>query len=371
MTTAAPALSETPRVSVVITVRDGEKYLDAAIRSICEQTFRSFELIVINDGSRDGTAALLDRHAAEDPRVRVFHRPPRGFAPALNEGCDLARAPLIARMDADDVSFPDRFERQVAFLDTHPEVSVLGSGYIRISPSGEQLGYSPRPTAHTDIVSALERHCVMAHPTVMMRSAAFREVGGYRAALRHTEDYDLWLRLSERMEMANLPDPVLYYRVHSGQMSSSNVIQTAISDLASVTSAHIRRTQGYDPVSGDEPVTREFLLQLGVTAATIDAAIAARFVRAGVLLSRGGHPRESLAALHEGNALLGGHPILRDALRIAYREAAHRDFGERRLMHGAANTVRALAADPRGAMVAIARRFSPGRPAGPAGAGPA
>jgi glycosyltransferase involved in cell wall biosynthesis len=346
-----------PLVSVVMTVRDGERFLDEALLSIRGQTMQRLELIVIDDGSTDATADILERHAADDRRVRPHRRPARGFAASLNEGCLLARGEYVARMDADDIAYPDRLQRQLEFLRAHPRIAVLGGGYVRISPTGEPVGQGGVPTTHEAIAEALQRVSCIVHPSVMMRTDAVRAIGGYRPALLHTEDYDLWLRMSERHEIANLAEPVLYYRLHPGQMSSSHIVQSAISHLAAQVAARVRRTAGEDPVRGDEPVSRELLTRLGVDAATIDAAIVQRFARAARLLRKAGADAEALAVLREGLRLSPGEPQLRAGIAAIHRSEARRHLRGRRIAGGAVAILRAAAADPGAAWSAVRRRL--------------
>ncbi len=181
----------TPRVSVVMPVRDGERFLREALDSTLAQTLDDLELIVVDDGSTDATPAILAEAAQRDSRVRVQRQEPGGLTVALNAGCALARAPLIARMDADDVMLPDRLERQVAYLDAHPDVALLGGGIVLVDETGREIDREPgRP--QLDFLVRNE----LTHATVMMRADAFRALGGYR--LDQSEDYDLWLRFDER-----------------------------------------------------------------------------------------------------------------------------------------------------------------------------
>jgi glycosyltransferase involved in cell wall biosynthesis len=161
------------RVSVVVPVRDGERFLLEAVQSVLAQTELDLELIVVDDGSTDTTRELLA--GLTDPRVRVLTQPPRGLTDALNAGCAEAAAPVIARMDADDVALPDRLERQLAFLDAHPDVALLGGGIVLVDEQGREFDREPAPAAP----SLAERNDLV-HGTVAMRTAALRDLGGYR-----------------------------------------------------------------------------------------------------------------------------------------------------------------------------------------------
>ena len=233
------------RVSVVMPVRNGERFLREAIDSTLAQTLADLELIVVDDGSTDSTPALLAEAAQRDPRVRVQRQEPGGLTVALNAGCALAQAPLIARMDADDVMLPDRLERQVAYLDGHPDVALLGSGIVLVDERGNEIDREPgRP--NLDFLVRNE----LTHATVMMRADAFRALGGYR--LDQSEDYDLWLRFDERYGVAALPEHVIRYRLHPGQFSVTALERQALGFLC-VREAAIRRRRGEpDPLAGVE-----------------------------------------------------------------------------------------------------------------------
>ena len=160
----------TPRVSVVLAVRDGAPWVGDAVRSILGQTLTELELVVVDDGSTDDTPQTLARFA--DARLRVARRTQLGLTRSLNEGVSLARAPLIARLDADDVAAPERLARQLAFLDAHPEIGLLGTGAIEIDATGREVGRVVPPAADADIRRALIRRNVFVHSSVVMRRQA-------------------------------------------------------------------------------------------------------------------------------------------------------------------------------------------------------
>jgi glycosyltransferase involved in cell wall biosynthesis len=210
----------TPAISVVMGVYNGMPFLDEAVKSILRQTFTDFECIAINDGSQDESGAVLDAYAATDSRLRVVHQENRGLVATLNRGIHEARAPLIARMDADDIAHPERFARQIAYLHAHPEIAVLGSAITVIDASGAALREIPYPMGAENIAKKMRHEgSYVAHPAVMMRREAVLAVGGYREAFRHAEDYDLWLRLLDRCSIDNLPESLLYYRQHGNNTS--------------------------------------------------------------------------------------------------------------------------------------------------------
>jgi len=218
-----------PRISVAMSVYNNARYLSHAIESILAQTFTDFEFLIVNDGSTDGSGAIIDRYAAGDTRIRAIHQPNAGLIVSLNRMIDEARAPLTARMDGDDIALPERFARQVAFLDAHPDIGVLGTGCTCIDEEG-------RPSSHKfdDVLTPeairddLKNGPPLCHPSVVMQRDAVRAVGGYHRAYKYCEDYDLWLRLSGHVRMANLPDRLLLYRQSQTQISNRHAYAQAI-----------------------------------------------------------------------------------------------------------------------------------------------
>lgn len=204
-----------PNVSVILPVWNGEAFLKPAIESILGQTLASLELIVIDDGSTDGSAAIAEEFASGDDRVRVLRRPHEGLSAALNAGIAAARGEYVARMDADDVSVPDRLQKQVAYLDAHPACVAAGAWIEVVDEAGRHLGLKTFVTTHDEISAALLRGISpIAHPTVVARRDALRAAGGYDGQRYPSEDLDLWFRLGERGELANLGEALLQHRRH-------------------------------------------------------------------------------------------------------------------------------------------------------------
>lgn len=200
---------------MLLPVWNGEAFLEPAIDSIVGQTFAALELIVIDDGSTDRSAAIAGKFASADPRVRVLRRPHEGLSPSLNAGIDAAQGEYVARMDADDVSVPDRLRKQVEFLDAHPSCVAAGAWIEVVDDAGRHLGVKTFVTTHDAIAAALLRGISpMAHPTIVARREALRDAGGYDAGRYPSEDLDLWFRLAERGELANLGEVLLRHRRH-------------------------------------------------------------------------------------------------------------------------------------------------------------
>jgi glycosyltransferase involved in cell wall biosynthesis len=210
-------MADAPLISVVMSVYNGERYVPEAVESILAQTFADFEFILIDDGSTDGSKALLQGYAKLDPRVRLISRPNEGLTKTLNEALGLARGEFVARMDADDVSLPMRFEKQAAFLHANPDCVCVGARVLRVDPYGSPLSESDHRLAHEEIDRQLMEEGLgwaITHPVAMMRRDAVATVGGYREQFSTSQDLDLWLRLAEVGRLANLPDVLLKYRYH-------------------------------------------------------------------------------------------------------------------------------------------------------------
>jgi glycosyltransferase involved in cell wall biosynthesis len=205
-----------PPLSVLMPVYNAEKFLAKALESILNQTFTDFEFIIINDGSADRSLQILQRHAQQDNRIRLINRENRGLVNTLNEGIQLAKSSYIARMDADDVSYRRRLQKQFTYLQSHPECVALGTKTQLIDEDGDPLILFSTYTTHNEIDQAhlQGKGGAIAHPAVMFRKEIVAAVGGYRAEFIHAEDLDLWLRMAEHGELCNLPELLLDYRQH-------------------------------------------------------------------------------------------------------------------------------------------------------------
>lgn len=262
-----------PLVSVIMPVHNPGRLLDAAIRSIRAQSMLDLELILVDDGSTDDSEQVLRRHAAADPRIAVIGIPHSGVATALNRGLAAARADLIARMDADDEAMPQRLEQQVAAMQARPEIAVLGSGMEMIDEAGRVVGQAVPESDPAAIREGLLQANYVAHPTVMMRRTVVLAAGGYRPVFTASEDYDLWLRLSEHHDLSNLPDLLLRYRGHGGQVTGRRWFLQRLEALAAQQSARLRRAGQPDPMAGYARIDARTLRALGVPRATILAAL--------------------------------------------------------------------------------------------------
>lgn len=232
-------------------VFNAARYLRTAVSSMLGQSFRDFELIAVNDGSTDRSGRILDEFAVLDGRVRVIHRPNTGIVGALNDGLGEARAPLIARMDADDIAEPERLAAQYRYLVLHDECVGVGSAVHLIDTSGHRVKRLFRPLVHEDILRALLAGDggAMIHPAVMLRAEAVDRVGRYLPDAQHVEDMDLFLRLAALGRLANLPEFLLRYRVHPTSVNFTRNAGRHAVKLAVIERAHGARGLRFDPAS--------------------------------------------------------------------------------------------------------------------------
>jgi len=214
-----------PAVSILIPTHNAERFIEETLVSIVSQTFGDFECIIVNDGSTDGTPEVIEKYLS-DSRFKLINLSKVGLCAALNRGLELTRAPLIARMDSDDVMLPERLAVQVAYMQAHPEVGGCASFYEMIDAQGQKLGDGRSPLTS---VEAIERHLqnggqlIYPNPTLMLRRSAMVALGGYRAEYFPCEDVDLSVRMLEaKQPIIVLPQYLLKFRMHPTSVSSSN-----------------------------------------------------------------------------------------------------------------------------------------------------
>ncbi len=210
-----------PAVSVLCCVHDGARFVERALRSVIDQTFGDFELIVVDDGSTDATPEILAGVADADQRVRLCRHAHSGLTASLNAGLQLARADLVARQDADDISLPHRFDQQARFLDKHPDHLVVGTCYSTIDEHGTVLQRRRPPLFDLAIRTRLLQANMLAHSSVMFRRDAILSLGGYDTAYATAQDYDLWCRVARHGKLANLWRIGLLRRQHAGSVSTT------------------------------------------------------------------------------------------------------------------------------------------------------
>ena len=216
-------MNDTPEISVLICAYNAQRYLAEALESVLGQTMRAYEVVVVDDGSTDQTARILADAAQADPRVRVISGPNQGISGAANTGLVQCRAPLVARMDSDDLAEPDRLEKQVAFMNQHPDVLAAGSFVTFIDGRGRRLTVNRPPTEHDAIDDALMKgHCAIWNTSCVLRREAFLDAGGYGRDFKTAEDLDAWLRLAERGRLANIAEPLQRYRLHDASITAAD-----------------------------------------------------------------------------------------------------------------------------------------------------
>jgi glycosyltransferase involved in cell wall biosynthesis len=220
--------TDSPEVSILMPCFNVENTVDETVISLLDQTFCSFELVAVDDGSTDGTLERLNRWAESDARVRVLPCEHGGIIPALNAGLDVCRAPLIARMDADDRAHPERLAKQKALLDAHPEIALAGTLVAGFPADSVREGFRiyidwlNHLVSHEDIVREIFIESPFAHPSVMVRRGWLERVGGYQ---EHgwPEDYDLWLRMYlAGAQFAKVPEVLLYWREHAHRLTRTD-----------------------------------------------------------------------------------------------------------------------------------------------------
>ncbi len=300
-------MNQTPLVSVLMSVYNSERYLGQTVNSILNQTYQNFEFIIIDDGSRDRSPAILDQYAALDQRIHVIHRENRGIPKTRNELLEKAQGELIAVMDSDDIALPDRLAVQVAFLQQHPDVVWVSGAFELIDERGRRLTRIPLPCSNEEIQALLvQGNTSFLHPAAMVRRSAILQVGGYDEALPTAHDLDLWLKLSDIGQLANVPQTVVKYRIHSQSICDRNK-DAALSEIQTAFDRAWQRrgiTTRYQPtaVCGWRPRSsrasrHEFMLRYGWWAF---------------------NSRERLAALEYGLRAIALYPWVPDGWKLLF-----------------------------------------------------
>lgn len=232
-------------IDVLVPVYNAEATIASAVDSLTGQSFQDIRIILVNDGSTDRTREILDKIARADPRLLIIDQPNQGLVHALNRGLQALDAPFVARMDADDICHPDRFDLQRAYFETNPDCVALSGAVQHIDARGAVIGESTtfHDTSEADPHWAPSKEPHLIHPFLMMRTTALRHVNGYRNAC-FAEDADLYWRLAEIGRLANLPNQLGQYRIHADSISGRSVLNGRVmaygSQLAAI-SAQRRR----------------------------------------------------------------------------------------------------------------------------------
>ena len=239
-------------VSVIMPVYNSENYLREAIDSILNQTFRDFELVIVDDCSTDSSAAIIEEYKKIDSRV-VTHRQHKnsGIAAARNKGLQLSSGEYIAFMDSDDISLPDRLEKQNNFIKSHPEVGVLGGGAEIVDGNGNYISTLYFPETNLMISWSLCFYDPIINPSVMMKRSIVLGAGGYHDSREsdteyYPEDYDLWTRLSGKTNFYNLSDVILMLRKHSSNITKTR-LESTIKNSLKISQKYIAAMLGMEP----------------------------------------------------------------------------------------------------------------------------
>ena len=193
----------------------------AAVDSILNQTFKDFIFIIIDDASSDNSLEILQTAAQKDQRIRLItNHHHLGLTRSLNKALRFVKTKYIARMDADDIALPARFQKQIQFLETHQQIMLLGTAVYLIDDSGKQIGLKRHPSDHQHLRSQILKYCPFIHPTWMFHRSLIAEVGEYNDHFPFSQDYELALRIASRFKTANLAEPLLKYLVDSSQAIS-------------------------------------------------------------------------------------------------------------------------------------------------------
>ena len=221
-----------PKVSVVMSVCDGERYLYDSLKSICNQTLDDFELIVVDDGSTDGTWQILSEYAARDSRVSLIRNEKNaGLTKSLNKALALVRGQYIARHDADDLALPSRFEKQVRFLDEHSEVGLIGALSYVVDEHDRVVDIYRVPSTDVEIRWRMLFSNPFIHCTIMFRSSLVKQVGSYDEKIRYAQDYDYWARIAEVCQVFNIARPLASWRLNTGSISQTRGLSQQASAL--------------------------------------------------------------------------------------------------------------------------------------------
>lgn len=245
-----------PQVSVIMAVYNTQDYLNQAVESILNQTFEDFEFIIINDASSDATSDILKSY--RDERICLIDNEENiGQTKSLIKGCKIARGRYIALMDGDDIAFHHRLEKQAAFLDSRPDVGLVGSTFLLIDSAGYVIRYSKLATDSAELKRQLFRSNCFCHASAMFRKRCIEKVGAYREEFKFAQDYDLWLRIVEEFEIANFDEPLCKYRVCPQAISVARRKQQDYYAHLAYSFAIQRQVFGRDKL-GYEPPGRRF-----------------------------------------------------------------------------------------------------------------
>ena len=337
-----------PLVSVVMVISNVERFVAEAIESVLGQTFRDFEFIIVDFGSTDKTKDIAASYAVKDSRIRLSEIAPCSYIEAKIAACSLPTGRYIAIQDADDVSLPDRLKAEVDFMEKHPEVGLLGGAIQRIDADGKYLTIADDyPTEDKEIRAVLKEWNTFWHPTVLILRKAFVEVGGYREPSSPSDDYDLWLRISEHYQCANLKQVVLKYRIHQQQLSIRKRKQQILCVLAAQASASLRAAGSPDPLNSIKQITPAVLVGMGVSEATQTHKLAEGYFSMINQMYEAGERAAVLEAAAEMFQLCEGESAERRYISDVHVISAKTNWEQGRILSSILSAGRAVLARPR------------------------
>ena len=240
-----------PKVNVLMSVYNGEKYLREAIDSILGQTFKDFEFLIINDGSTDKTGEILKSY--NDPRIKIINNEKNiGLTKSLNKGLRLARGEYIARQDADDISMPERLKKEVEFLEQNINVGLVGTDYLFINEKGKVVHFIKCLNGSRELKTKLLGGNQFGHGSVMFRRECAEKIGIYRKEFKYAQDFDFALRISEVSDLANITEFLYKWRIN---INSVSVKKKSLQDkyaLLAIELAKERKQSGKDKLQSLE-----------------------------------------------------------------------------------------------------------------------
>lgn len=237
-------MKNTPSISVIMPVYNAEKHIKQSIESVLSQTYESFEFIIIDDGSTDASCNIV--RSFSDPRIKLYQQDHRGVADSLNKGIALSTTDIIARQDADDISHPERFEKQFDFLSINKDVGLLGTSANLINDKGDTIKSLDFPCDNDALQKYIKNANPFIHGSVFMRKKCLKSVGLYRQQFLLAQSYDMWLRLSERYEIANLSEKLYQYRVWDNAVSNKKAALFSLFCTIAIDLYNERNEKGID-----------------------------------------------------------------------------------------------------------------------------
>ncbi len=251
----------TPKVSVLLSVYNGIPYIEEAIDSILSQDFNDFELLIIDDASKDNTACTIKMYS--DKRIRFFENADNiGLTNNLNYLACQAKAPLLARQDADDISHPNRLGLQYELMSQQPDLSLLGTNVQVINAKGDVYEEWFLPDDDMTIRERLQSSNIFCHGSTMFRKHAFEKAGAYRQAFRYSQDYDLWLRLAKIGRLAMIPKPLYKLRRHNSNITSRRALEQLHCHLLAILTNKADSEYEVDAIERDSNLSPRDLLEL-------------------------------------------------------------------------------------------------------------